>query len=220
MAEKILIAAHAIHPLIDDEGRPDNGDKPGAEFAAHLIAAANVYRDNPPEEIAIALGGFALTTQIYVPGSRHRVGGTHDRLSLSQAGAEHLINELSMPAQAIHGKDWSRRYIGLRGVYHSGNEAAAASAAFHQEPVGFQRLIAVCSPDQVNRLGIHYRAHDVEPEFVTATAGQDSHGGLIETLLTVYTKHVNQSWERGLLPALIRHTRMPRDGRGIESIES
>lgn len=193
-----LIVAHAQNPLRE-------GIYPNKEFAARLDLAATLFDDARASELA-------AKSVIYVPGSRHRRGRRVDHVPLAAAGVRYLTQRRGVPFGRTHGSDWNRRYKGERGVYNAGDEVYVAAQALREHAQTYSRLVAVCSLSQVPRLLLHYQAYGLEPEIHTIQpepGSVDSHGGLIERVLTMYTRRLNPTWQRGLIPRLIRATRLP-----------
>ena len=197
-----LLVVHAQHPLID-------GLTPGPEFTGRLEMAASMYRGLSSE----LEGGVEL----YVPGSRHRVRGANDRRSLSDAGRRLLVDE-GVPSDSIHGEDWTDLYR-PQGVYNAGDEVFVAAGGYTENNYG--GLLAICSRTQVARLRHHYTGNDLNPNFeaIDTDGEHDIHSSRVERVLELYTRYINQTWQTGIIPEVIRRTRIPTDGRGIHSVE-
>ena len=153
---KILIEVAAQHPLVD-------GRYPNEEFKNRLLLGKKLYHLNKKSEAVI---------EIYVPGSRHKHQGIADKISLSQAGRDFLI-ENGVPAEIIHGDDLNTRYKGELGVYDSADECFVAASYFRNE--GFGQLLSVVSPVQLTRKALHYIWFGVMPLLYSAPAEKSYH---------------------------------------------
>ncbi|MEV0570052.1 hypothetical protein [Dactylosporangium sp. NPDC050588] len=143
-----LIEVAAQHPLRAD-------GSPGPEFEARLRLGVRLYAE------------FAERgpVEMYVPGSRHRDGGTVDPVSLSDAGGA-FLRDAGIPAESVHGEDLNQRYRGDDGVYGSADECFVTASYYRDGPFG--PLLAVVSPGQLQRKMLHYLAFGVLPLLHTA----------------------------------------------------
>lgn len=150
----ILIEVAAQHPLKD-------GYIPNIEFQARLDAAIELYDKKKTE-------GFDV--EIYVPGSIHlNFEGVPDKISLSAAGVNYLINH-GIPPQIIHGDDLNQKYDELRehqGVYNSADECFVASKYFFEKDNYFRHCYSICSPNQSFRKMLLYIEQGVYPKIIT-----------------------------------------------------
>lgn len=190
----VLIEVSSQHPLRD-------GLYPGEEFKARLLEGMNL-RDE-----AMADG---LEVEIFVPGSRHRIGSVADLVSLSQAGTEFLQNN-GVPREILHGQDLMDKYKGSKGVYSSADEAFVAASYFKDYPFG--RLYSVVSPFQLMRKSLHYIWAGVIPLFYTAPTVDSFHDPIREIYGFQYVRDVDpdmqgEDSERGNKS---RAERMPLD---------
>jgi hypothetical protein len=151
-----LIEVAAQHPLTD-------GLYPNEEFAQRLL-------------LAVALHGREKArvprVEIYVPGSLHMHDGKPDRVSLSSAGRDFLV-EHGVPESSIKGDDLNLKYKGEDGVYNSADECFVSARYFKDE--GFGTLYSILSPVQVFRKTLHYLEFGVLPLNVTAPTSQMFH---------------------------------------------
>jgi hypothetical protein len=133
-----LIEVAAQHPLRD-------GLYPNAEFAARLDSAIALYRRVSEEEPG--------DVRIYVPGSVHMDNGIPDKISLSKAGCNYLM-EHGIEAGVLFGDDANEEFKGDAGVYNSSDECFVACKLF--EKLGYGKLHCVCSPAQLLRKALSY----------------------------------------------------------------
>jgi hypothetical protein len=145
----ILIEVAAQHPLI-------NGMYPNEEFTQRLLLAVELYR----REMATG-----ARVEIYVPGSVHMMEGKPDRVSLSSAGRQFLL-EHGFPESSVKGDELNLKYKGDDGVYNSADECFVSASYFKDE--GFGKLYSVLSPVQVFRKTLHYLEFGVLPLNFTA----------------------------------------------------
>ena len=145
---RVLIEVAAQHPL-KDNAYPDDEFKARLDFA---IARIKEEKEHGNE------------VEIYVPGSIHLdFEGIEDDCSLSFAGMEYL-KEKGLSADIIHGEDLNSKYDEARiwkGVYNSADECYIASKYFYEE--NFDKLICVCSPNQVIRKTFLYINQGILP---------------------------------------------------------
>ncbi len=167
--KKLLIEIAAQHPL--------NGIQPGLEFQARLDRGIQLYKEWKKK-------GFDV--EIYVPGSLHMHNGVQDKISLSQAGVNYLL-EKAIPPKFVHGEDLNNIYKGEgathKGVYCSGDECKVASDAF--KTGGFGLLFSVLSPRQAQRKQVHYVANGVVPKIYPVSTPQFFHKAKIEAFESV-----------------------------------
>lgn len=145
-----LVMVAAQHPL---KGKT----VPGDEFAARLERGAEIFHNRFQQE---------RLTEIYVPSSRHRDdfgSGEDDWVELADAGAKYLVEELGVPIEFIHGRDWNDQFMGEEGVYSSADEIFAAAQGFHNEE-RFSSALAVVSPAQLERASAYATANKLEIE--------------------------------------------------------
>lgn len=188
---KMLLVPAALHPLRD-------GVFPGNQFGLHLALA----KQRADELIDQGVG-----VEIYVPGSRHRVGDVADDISLSQAGAE-FLGELGVHEDAVvRGEELSDYYKGEAGVYNSGDEAFVA-AAYFKDNEAFGGMEVICSPDQAERWQLMAVANGVLPQ-QTVAGGVNS----ATDLMTSYTYRIDPTWQHARSPmgALSRRLRVPKE---------
>lgn len=184
-----LIVVHAQHPLI-------NRVTPGLAFRERLDAAAELAENTDSD--------------IYVAGSRHRSGMINDNLSLSQAGKTYLV-KAGMPEDRIHGEDWSARFRPA-GVYCAADEVLVATAGYRAE--AYEGAVHAVAHNKLRgRLALHYMAYDLEPIFHIVGENDGYHESMAEAFLRAYTRF-NSDWQKGVLPMIIRNSRLPNDATG------
>jgi hypothetical protein len=152
----ILIEVAAQHPLTD-------GYLPNEEFEKRLLLAKELYEQETRAGNRV---------EVYVPGSIHMYEGTADKISLSEAGREFLI-EKGVPSESIRGDDLNKRYKGEEGVYNSADECFVSASYF--KDADFGQLYSVHSPVQVFRKTLHYLEFGVLPLNFTAPAHRTFH---------------------------------------------
>ena len=140
-----LIEVAAQHPL-------KRRQLPGEEFKRRLDTAIRVYEE---------LQEDGIDAHFYVPGSRHCHNGVADKVSLSHAGKTYLM-EHGIPEELIFGDDANEKYKGEDGVYNSADECYVASRLFLEGE--YDRLICVCSPNQILRKTLFYVEFGVLPQ--------------------------------------------------------
>ncbi|MCR4647555.1 MAG: DUF4062 domain-containing protein [Lachnospiraceae bacterium] len=143
-----LIEVAAQHPLKD-------GTTPDTEFEARLKTAYSLWKEETEK---------GRTVEIYVPGSVHLDSdGDPEMNSLSEAGKEYLI-DLGIPEEIILGENLNEKYDSKRywkGVYNSADECCIAAQYFKEK--NFDKLICICSPNQVMRKTILYINQEIMP---------------------------------------------------------
>ena len=140
---KILIEVAAQHPL-------NLGEFPNEEFQKRLDVAIQLCKENGEEKV-----------WFYVPGSRHKYNGAEDKISLSEAGKNYLV-EHGIDENHIYADDTNIKYKGEQGVYNSADESYVASCIFKDDDFG--RMICVCSPYQTMRKSFYYLEFGLIPE--------------------------------------------------------
>ena len=135
--EGILIEVAAQHPLLD-------GYKPNEEFEKRLLLAYNLFKEKTK---------LSDKVYIYVPGSIHMDNGIIDKISLSEAGKNFLVN-LGIPEKYIFADNMNTKYKGTEGVYNSTDECYVASKVFEQ--LDAKELHCVCSSGQMMRKVLSY----------------------------------------------------------------
>jgi len=144
----MLIEVAAQHPLKDNQ-------YPDVEFQARLDYAIEIMQKEIQK-------GYDV--EIYVPGSVHLdFEGIEDDVSLSEAGREYLIRN-GVSSDIIHGEDLNAKYDEKRawkGVYNSADECFIASEYFREGE--FDRLLCICSPNQVIRKTLLYINQGIMP---------------------------------------------------------
>lgn len=141
--DKILIEIAAQHPLI-------NGEFPNNEFQKRLDTAIQLSMELGREKV-----------WFYCPGSRHKYNGIEDKISLSRAGKNYLI-EHEIERSHIYSDETNVKYKGELGVYNSADESYVASRIFNED--NFGRIICVCSPYQTLRKSFYYLEFGLIPE--------------------------------------------------------
>ncbi len=147
--QTILIEVASQHPLIE-------GKYPNEEFSKRLLLAANLFSQETETGSKV---------EIYVPGSVHIFDGHKDKISLSEAGNEFLI-QLGISPNLIRGDDLNQKYKGDDGVYNSADECFVAANYF--KDMNFGKLYSVVSPVQIFRKTLHYMEFGVLPMNFTA----------------------------------------------------
>ena len=200
-----VIVAHALHPLID-------GAHPGQDFAAGLnVVAAEFDR-------------FSGDATVFAGGSRHHDKGVDDRLTLGDAATNYLVEEKGIPRARIFGGTALNALV-EGGVYCSADEVTAVRRGIEERGIAVDRLGAVCALLQAPRMRLHYAGNRLQqgdgspvkllnPELV---GGDVLHQGLAERVLTAYT-HLDPTWKYAPFKQGLRSSRMPKDGRGTESL--
>lgn len=192
---KVLIEIAAQHPL-------DEGMYPNKEFKARLnegIRLYNLEKENGNE------------VEIYVPGSRHRIGENNDKISLANAGKNYLIDN-GVVAECIHAEDLNKKYKGADGVYNSADECFVASSYFKDKK--FNKLISVISPVQVMRKTLLYIEFGVMPLNYSVPLDNTYHNYISEAFFQVpYVLFEDHSWQGkdSRLGNKTREERVPND---------
>ena len=143
LSDKVLIEVAAQHPL-------DDGLYPNQEFQKRLDMALQLNNE---------LG--AMNVWFYVPGSRHKFEGDEDKITLSQAGKNYLL-EHGIQETHIYGDEANIMIKGKHGVYNSADESFVASQLFIANSFG--RMICICSPNQTLRKTFYYMEFGLIPE--------------------------------------------------------
>lgn len=194
--EKVLIEVAAQHPLKMKK-------KPGKEFAGRLDLAM---------EIGAKYEEKGIEVMYYVPGSRHRYNGVDDLISLSKAGCDYLRAN-GVPPEQIIGEEANIRYKGADGVYNSADECYVASRLFLEGE--YDRLICVCSPNQVFRKTLFYIEFGVLPQCYSAPADKMFHSMLDEIFEVIEgVLYKDHGWQDPQSETFVnsRAERMPQNG--------
>lgn len=174
---KMLISVAAQHPLKD-------GLYPGFEFAARLDKAYELHEE---------LHNKGIYVEIYIPGSRHRIGNIEDVQSLSRAGQEYL-KQHGIPLSRLHGEDLNSKYKGDDGVYNTADECYVTGRYFYDG--GFEELLCVVSPVQVMRQSLHYIWIGILPQFYSVTVKNMYHDYIKELFGSLaYTRDTDPDWQ-------------------------
>lgn len=174
-SSNVLIEIAAQHPL-------KKGLFPNEEFQKRLDVAIQVGK-----EIGIDNVWF------YVPGSRHQYNGVVDKISLSEAGRNYLINQ-GIEKTRIYSDEANIKYKGEQGVYNSADESFVASQLFVDD--NFGRLICVCSPYQIMRKTFYYYEFGVVPECYGVPNDKMFHDPISEYFGSLhYTVYEDQNWQ-------------------------
>lgn len=172
---RILIEVAAQHPLHD-------GIYPNEEFQKRLDTAI---------QLSHQLG--CKNVWFYVPGSRHKFDGVDDKISLSEAGKNYLI-EHGIDANRIYADETNQKYKGEQGVYNSADECYVASCIFKDKQFG--RLICVCSPYQTMRKTFYYLEFGLIPECYGVPVNAMFHNPVSEFFGSLhYTVYDDPSWQ-------------------------
>ncbi len=191
----VLIEVAAQHPL-------KRRSLPGEEFSKRLDLAVQIYENLQEEDYEV---------KIYVPGSRHRFANIDDKVSLSDAGAKYLADK-GIPEEAILGEEENQRYKGEDGVYNSADECYVSSQIFKNG--GYDRLISVCSPNQIMRKTLFYMEFGVLGECYSIPTGNMFHNPVNELFNSINTVlYKDHSWQNpeGEAFRKSREERMPKD---------
>ncbi len=195
-ADRILIEVAAQHPL-------KKRIMPNKEFEARLNKAIELYNqyDNEGKEV-----------MIYVPGSRHKFNGIADEISLSEAGVNYLRSK-GIPEKCLLGEEANNRYKGKHGVYNSADECFVASEIFKNEE--FEKLVCICSPNQIMRKTMLYIEFGCIPLCFGVTTEKMYHENMIEEIFGSLNcvLYVDHSWQDEKSPRFqySRDTRKPQD---------
>jgi hypothetical protein len=174
---RLLIEVSSQHPLKD-------GLFPGEEFELRLLMGIDLHNK------ALAEG---LEVEIFVPGSRHRIGEVADLVSLTKSGNE-FLRSYGIPEEILHGQDLIDKYKGDLGVYSTADEAFVAASYFKDNPFG--RLYSVVSPFQLTRKSLHYIWAEVLPQFYTAPTANSFHNPLGEIYYVLpYVRDIDPDWQ-------------------------
>lgn len=193
--EDVLIEIAAQHPL-------HKRKVPGEEFRRRLDTAM---------ELGAKYEEQGCNVIYYVPGSRHCHNGISDLVSLSKAGCDYLKRK-GIPPEQILGEDANAQYKGADGVYNSADECYVASKIFMDGE--YERLICVCSPNQVFRKTLFYMEFGVLPQCYSVPADNMFHSALGEIFDCIpgvlYDDH---SWQDPTRPSFLdpRAQRIPKD---------
>jgi hypothetical protein len=191
----VLIEVAAQHPL-------RNGEIPNEEFRQRLLLGKQLY------EQEISAG---KRVEIYVPGSRHVYEGVADRISLSEAGTQFLLQQ-GIPNDRVHGDDLNTLYKGNKGVYNSADECFVAASYFKAEEFG--RLYSVSSPVQMFRKVLHYIEFGVVPLAYTSPTQDTFHnyiGEIFEAIPYVLFVDPHMQGEDSVRASELRNLRMPKN---------
>lgn len=195
MVDGVLIEVAAQHPL-------KNRCLPNKEFQARLNKAIELYNKH------IASGDDVM---IYVPGSRHMFENIADDISLSEAGVNYLLNQ-GIPAEHLLGETENNRYKGQHGVYNSADECYVASQIFKNGQ--FEKLICVCSPNQIMRKTMLYIEFGCIPICYGVTTEKMFHKNIVEEIFNSlnHVLYVDHSWqdENSSWFKYFRDTRRPK----------
>ena len=190
-----LIEVAAQHPL-------KRRKLPGEEFKNRLDTAIQIHKK---------LGQQGIDSYFYVPGSRHRFNGVDDLVSLSAAGKEYLLSK-GIDEDLILGEEMNEKYKGADGVYNSADECCVASKIFAEGE--FDRLICICSPNQILRKTLFYIEFGVLPQCYGVPAEHLYHNPLDEIFNSLQTViYKDHSWQdpRSDSFRFSRRSRMPQD---------
>lgn len=170
-----LIEVSAQHPLI-------RGRYPNEEFTARLNHAVELFKNNLNENYII-----------YVPGSRHRINDDNDKISLSKAGVDYLLQK-GIPKERIFGNEINNKYMKDAGVYNSSDECYAASKLYTDK--NCNKLICICSPYQIMRKTFYYLEHGIIPECHSITSGSMYHNPISEYFESLHSAvYDHQNWQ-------------------------
>jgi len=161
-SNKTLIEVAAQHPLVE-------GLYPNEEFEKRLDMAIQLYQTEIEKNREV---------EFYVPGSLHMHNGISDKISLSEAGVNYLIDK-GIPKDIIRGNDINEKYMGELGCYNSADECFVASQYFKDGD--FSKLICVCSPAQMYRKTLFYIQFGVYPLNFSAPTENSFHNYINET---------------------------------------
>lgn len=164
----ILIECAAQHPL-------KNGNEPNDEFAARLDVTLNLYKK---------LKNSNQLVHIYVPGSIHMYDGVSDKISLSQAGKNYLINK-GVPEKDILAEEQNYLYKGKDGVYNSADECYVASKIY--ENGDYKDLYCICSANQLTKKSLFYIEFGVIAKCISVPADNMYHDFIKELFVDVHT---------------------------------
>lgn len=178
MFSGVLIEVAAQHPL-------KKLKEPNKEFEARLNKAIELYHKYVELEYEV---------MIYVPGSRHQFDGIADKVSLSEAGTQYLLDK-GIPAECLLGDKENKRYKGVHGVYNSADECFVASEIFKKGP--FEKLICVCSPNQIMRKTMLYIEFGCVPLCYGVTVESMYHKNVVEEIFQSLNRvlYVDHSWQ-------------------------
>lgn len=157
----ILIEVAAQHPLI-------NGNQPNDEFTKRLLLGIELYKKFVALEHDV---------KIYVPGSIHMENGIADKISLSEAGCNFLVNN-GIPRIDLYGEDANVKYKCDLGVYNSSDECYVSAQLFDE--LKFSELHCVCSSAQMMRKVLSYIQFGYLPYMHTVTTDQMFHNYIDE----------------------------------------
>lgn len=195
MVDGVLIEVAAQHPL-------KNRCLPNKEFQARLNKAIEIYNKH------IAAGDDVM---IYVPGSRHMFDNVADDISLSEAGVNYLLKQ-GIPAEHLLGETENNRYKGRHGVYNSADECYVASQIFKNGQ--FEKLICVCSPNQIMRKTMLYIEFGCIPICYGVTTEKMFHKNIVDEIFNSlnHVLYVDHSWqdENSSWFKYFRDTRRPK----------
>ena len=178
-----LIEIAAQHPL-------KNGISPDVEFEARLKTAFLIWKEET---------GSGRTVEIYVPGSIHLDSeGNPEMNSLAYAGKKYLI-KLGIPEEIILGDDLNEKYDSERnwkGVYNSADECYIASQYFKEKK--FDKLICICSPNQVMRKTLLYINQEILPYVFSVPVENMFHNPVNEIFTSIpYILFEDSDWQGG-----------------------
>lgn len=176
--DDVLIEVAAQHPL-------KNRTVPNKEFEARLNKAIELYNRYTSE-------GRDVT--IYVPGSRHQFDGIEDEVSLSTAGAIYLAKK-GIPEECIIGDDANKLYKGEHGVYNSADECFVASEIYKNGQ--FEKLVCICSPNQLMRKTMFYIEFGCIPLCFGVTTEKMFHQNIVGEVFDSlnYVLYEDHSWQ-------------------------
>ena len=166
MRPGLLIEVAAQHPLTSD-GKPNN------EFSARLDRAIELYFHQCNN---------GQSVKVYVPGSLHKYEGVVDKISLSDAGKQYLI-EHGVNKSDIYGEDANIEFKGEEGVYNSSDECYVASRLFQK--LSYGKLASFCSPAQLMRKALSYIQFGLIPDMYSVPCEHLFHDYIDEIFLHI-----------------------------------
>ncbi len=190
-----LIEVAAQHPLKD-------GETPDTEFEARLKTAYTLWKKETEK---------GRTVEIYVPGSVHLdKDGDPEMNSLAEAGKEYLI-DLGIPEEIILGDDLNVKYDSERfwkGVYNSADECYIAAKYFKEK--NFDKLICICSPNQVMRKTILYINQEIMPYVFSVPVERMFHDPIEEIFTSIPSILFKENDCQGENSEIARNSRLER----------
>ena len=115
-------------------------------------------------------------------------------ISLSNAGVKYLLDK-GIPADCLLGEEENKRYKGAHGVYNSADECFVASEIFKNG--AFEKLVCVCSPNQIARKTMLYIEFGCVPLCYGVTTDKMYHQNIVEEIFNSLNRvlYVDHSWQ-------------------------